>query len=107
MSTFPHIVVFSTASGGDEAERIARTLVEEKLAACVNVLPGIRSIYRWEDRVQQDDELLIVIKTTESRFPAVCDRIRDLHGYEVPEIVALPIIRGSEEYMDWISASVR
>jgi len=100
------IVVLSTVGGADEAERIAERLVEQGLAACVNVLPDAISIYRWKGRVERDEERLLLIKTRAERFEALREAILSLHPYEVPEIVALPIAAGHEPYLAWLDASV-
>ena len=85
------------------AERIARALVEEGLAACVNILPPMRSIYRWKGKIEDATEQLLVIKSTLARFPAICDRVRSLHPYELPEIIAVPIADGLPEYLAWLN----
>jgi periplasmic divalent cation tolerance protein len=100
------IIVFSTCGSAEEADKIARGLVERKVAACVNVLPGIRSIYRWKGSVEDAQEFLLVIKTTRELFGRVRDEIRGLHSYEVPEIIAVPVLDGLDAYLDWISESV-
>jgi periplasmic divalent cation tolerance protein len=100
------IIVFVTAGKITEARRIARVLVEKRLAACVNIIPKISSVYRWKDRVQRDDEVLLIIKTRRSRFDALRRSIESLHSYEVPEIIAAPIIDGSINYLNWIEQSV-
>jgi len=99
-------VVLTTASSAEEAELIARALVERRLAACVNVTGEIRSIYRWEGKVCSESERLLVIKTTVARFAAVLDAIRGLHSYKNPEVVLLPISDGSDAYLRWILESV-
>jgi periplasmic divalent cation tolerance protein len=99
-------VVLVTAPEGAPAETLARSLVAEGLAACVNRVPGIRSTYRWEGRVHDDAETLLVIKTTAAAYPALERRIRELHPYEVPEVIAVPIVRGSAAYLSWLDASV-
>jgi periplasmic divalent cation tolerance protein len=96
------IVVFVTAGSEAEAETIARALVEERLAACVNILPPIRSIYRWEGKVADDQEWLLFIKTRAQRFSAVEARVKALHSYQVPEVIALPIVQGAEGYLRWL-----
>ena len=96
------LVVLVTAPGAEEAARIARALVEERLAACGNVVPGLRSIYRWEGAVHEDAEALLVLKTTRERFEALRARVLALHPYEVPEVVALPVEAGSASYLEWI-----
>jgi periplasmic divalent cation tolerance protein len=98
------LVVLVTAPSAEKAAAIARALVEERLAACGNVVPGVRSIYRWEGRVQEDDEVLLVLKTTGRRFEALRDRVLQLHPYEVPEVLALPVEAGSEKYLAWVGA---
>jgi periplasmic divalent cation tolerance protein len=96
------IVVFVTAGSEAEAETIAKALVEERLAACVNILSPIRSIYRWEGKVTDDQERLLIIKTRAERFSAVEARVKTLHSYQVPEVIALPIVQGSEGYLRWL-----
>jgi periplasmic divalent cation tolerance protein len=96
------IVVFITAPGEEEAAGIAKALVEEKLAACVNIIRGIRSIYRWEGRVEDEPEALMVVKSREGLFEKLSGRVRELHPYSVPEVIAVPITRGLKEYVDWI-----
>ena len=98
-------VVFITAGTPQEAEAIARALVEERLAACANMLTGVTSIYRWEGEVQRDAEVLLVVKTTDASLPALVQRVQELHSYQVPEIVALPITGGSPEYLTWLVES--
>jgi periplasmic divalent cation tolerance protein len=95
-------IVLTTCPDADSAARLARALVEEKLAACVNVLPPMRSVYRWKGRIEEASEQLLVIKSAVAQFPALRDRLRALHPYELPEIVALPIRDGLPEYLAWI-----
>ena len=99
------IVVLVTAPSADAAAGIARAVVEERLAACGNVLPGVRSIYRWEGKLQDEPEVLLVLKTQRRHFPALRERILALHPYEVPEVIALPVEAGSAAYLDWIAKS--
>lgn len=101
------IIVYITAPNEEEAAKIAQTLVEERLTACVNIVKGIRSIYRWQGRIEDDAEVLMVVKTKKSLFKDLSARVKELHSYEVPEIIALPIIDGSEEYLKWLLASLR
>jgi periplasmic divalent cation tolerance protein len=96
------ILVLSNCGSADEASRIARTLVEARLAACVNIVPGVLSLYRWQDAIEQAAEWTLLIKTTRAHFPALCAELRRAHSYEVPEIIALPIIDGDGAYLDWI-----
>jgi periplasmic divalent cation tolerance protein len=100
------IVIFSTAGSERDAGNIAHTLVQLRLAACVNIIPRIASVYRWEDRVDRAEEWLLLIKTTKASFAAVRDAIKELHSYEVPECIAVPIESGSEDYLKWIEGSV-
>lgn len=95
-------VVLSTAPSDGVARRIARAVVEERLAACVNVVPGVTSIYRWDGAVQEDSEVLMVMKTRAERVGELAARVRDLHEYALPEVIALPIDAGSEEYLRWV-----
>ncbi len=100
------LVVLSTASSAEEGITIGRRLVEEHLAACVNVLPGVRSIFFWEGRVQETDEAVLVIKTRRERYAALERRILALHSYSVPEVLALPVAAGSPAYTAWLRESV-
>lgn len=100
------IVILVTAGSEAEAEKIARALVEEQLAACVNILSPIRSIYRWQGQVADDREWLLLIKTRAERFAAVESRVKALHSYQVPEVIALPIVAGTEGYLRWLRESV-
>jgi periplasmic divalent cation tolerance protein len=100
------IIVFATCESNEQAETIAQTLVAEKLAACVNVLPGIRSCYVWEGKLTWSNELLLLIKTTRGRFDQLQNRIRGLHSYSVPEIVGVPIEEAFDKYIAWIDESV-
>jgi periplasmic divalent cation tolerance protein len=95
-------VVLVTAPDAEAAARLARSVVGERLAACVNLVPAIRSIYRWEGQVQDDTETLLVIKTTEERMDALCARVNALHPYDLPEVLALPAAGGSAAYLDWV-----
>jgi periplasmic divalent cation tolerance protein len=90
----------------EEASSIARSLVEARLAACVNVLPGITSIYRWEGAVEESPECLLIVKSTRERYPELEAAIRSLHSYDIPEIVALPLVAGLEPYLAWLTESV-
>lgn len=100
------LLVLVTAPSAEKAAELGRALVSERLAACANVLPGIRSIYWWEGKVQDEPEALILLKTSRARFEALRDRVLALHPYQVPEVVALEIEAGSEKYLDWIGAEV-
>jgi periplasmic divalent cation tolerance protein len=101
------LVVLCTVPDAPTGERLARALVEERLAACVNLVPGLTSIYRWQGEVARDSELLLVIKAQRSALAALVERVRTLHPYEVPELIALPIVAGSPDYLAWLAASTR
>jgi periplasmic divalent cation tolerance protein len=101
------IVVLVTASNPEEAARLAQALVDERLAACVNVVPGLRSVYRWQGRVEEADEVLVIIKTARHLLPATTRRVESLHSYTVPEVIALPIIGGAAPYLEWLAGQVR
>ena len=102
-----HIVTLCTVPDRESGERIAHALVEERLAACVNLVPGLTSVYRWQGKVEKEAECLLIIKTGVSRFEVLKQRIASLHPSKVPEIIALPIIHGSREYLDWITESTK
>ncbi|MFU8820985.1 MAG: divalent-cation tolerance protein CutA [Gammaproteobacteria bacterium] len=100
------LVVLCTCPAGAQAAQLAETLVGEGLAACVNRLPGMVSNFRWDGRVQEEAETLLLIKTTADGLPALTARITELHPYELPEVVAVPVVGGLEDYLDWIRTSV-
>lgn len=97
-----YLVIFCTVPDAETAGKLGRGLVEAQLAACVNVIPGLRSIYRWQGKVNDDAELLLVIKTARSSFDALAAWIKQNHPYSEPEIIALPIAAGSPSYLAWI-----
>jgi len=99
-------IVLSTFPSPDKAAEIGKILVEEQLAACVNLLPGVRSLYRWQGAISDDTETLALIKTTAERYDALASRLVSLHPYEVPELVALSPASGHAPYLAWIAASV-
>lgn len=101
------IVVLMTAANGEEAARLADLLIGAHLAACVQILPEIESVYRWEGKVERQAEILLLAKTTRSRFEDLEREVRALHSYETPEIIALPIVAGSAPYLEWLSAGVK
>jgi periplasmic divalent cation tolerance protein len=100
------LVVLVTASNAEEASRIAEALVGGRLAACVNIVSGIESVYRWEGKVARDSEVLMIIKTTDDRYPALEAQVKALHSYTTPEVIAMRIKRGSEAYLNWLTDSV-
>jgi periplasmic divalent cation tolerance protein len=97
-----YIVVYITCPDEDSAEKIAGDLVKEQLAGCVNIIKGIRSIYRWEGRIEDDSEALMIVKTRKELFDRLKKRVKEIHPYSVPEIIALPITAGSDDYLDWL-----
>lgn len=105
--TTDEFVVFITVSSNDEAEKIAKTLVDEHLAACVNVLAGLRSFFFWDGKTQQAMELLLIAKTRSQLIENVIQRVRGLHSYTVPEIIAVPIAAGFPAYLEWIRQSTK
>jgi len=101
------ILVLTTAASKDEARRIGRTLVERLLAACVNVIPQVGTIYRWEGEIEEAEEWLLIIKTTATAFERVRDAINELHSYDVPECISVAIENGSMAYLNWVGESVK
>jgi periplasmic divalent cation tolerance protein len=100
------IVALTTVGSAGDAERIAQALVEKGHAACVNVLPGVLSFYRWKGEITRDTEWLLVMKTTAARFEALREALVEMHPYDLPEVIELPIERGHAPYLEWIDASV-
>jgi periplasmic divalent cation tolerance protein len=98
------LLAYSTCPDAASADAIARALVDERLAACVNRLPGVQSTYRWQGRVEQADEVLLLIKTTADRLEALTARLRTLHPYELPELVVVEVRAGLPAYLDWVTA---
>ncbi len=96
------LIVFCTCGSQDEADRIANTLVNERVAACVNILPPLKSVYRWQGAVEQAEEVLLLIKTTPGQLARLRDRIPAIHSYDTPEIIAIPVAGGSERYLAWL-----
>ncbi|MDR4497416.1 MAG: divalent-cation tolerance protein CutA [Candidatus Scalindua sp.] len=102
-----YMVVFITTSSIDEAKNLGRTLVEEKLVACSNILSPVHSIYQWKGELCEGEEALLVLKTKRELFRQIELRVRELHSYDVPEIIAMPIIEGSEDYLSWVESETR
>ena len=96
------IVAFITASNEDEAAKISRALVESRLAGCVNIIRNIRSIYSWQGKIEDEPEVLMIAKTRKPLLDALMKKVKELHSYAIPEIIALPIIGGSEDYLKWL-----
>ena len=101
------IVVFMTAPSGEEATRLADMLIGAHLAACVQIMPEMESVYRWEGKIERQSEILLLAKTTVAKFADLEREVRALHSYETPEIVAVPIVAGSTPYLEWLNASVK
>jgi len=101
------LVVLTTVGDGESAAGLARALVEERLAACVSVAPGVRSVYRWEGRVVEDSEYLLIVKTTESGYEMLESRLREMHPYDVPEVIGLRAARVLEAYLSWLRGAVK
>ena len=100
-------IVLCTCPSMDIAKQLATHLVTEKLAACVNIMPQVTSIYQWQGEIQQDSEFQLIIKTTVNNFNALSDAISQLHPYDVPEIIAVDIVNGNQPYLNWISESLK
>jgi periplasmic divalent cation tolerance protein len=100
------VVVLTTLAGDEDASAIARTLVEERLAACVNVVPGLTSIYRWKGSIEQDEEQLLLIETTADLVESLKVRLHQIHPYETPEFLVMPVSGSSEAYLRWVDESV-
>ena len=99
-------LILSTVDSMDLAHKIAHALVNEGKAACVNIVPGVRSIYRWEEKICDDSELLLLIKSSDENFEQIRKRIRQIHTYETPEVIAVPISGGDPDYLNWLHAQV-
>jgi periplasmic divalent cation tolerance protein len=99
------LVVLCTFPAGDAAGQAAERLIEERLAACVNIVSGVQSVFRWQGAVSREDEVLAIIKTTADRFPALKVRLIELHSYDCPEVIALEVTRGHAPYLEWVRDS--
>ena len=106
MKGFTYIVIFITTADTEEAERIAKTLLEQKQAACVNIVPGVSSHFWWQEKIDSGRESLLIVKTKASLLDNIVKLVREIHSYEVPEIIALPIVGGNQDYLDWIGKEV-
>lgn len=100
------IVVFLTAADSEEADRLAELLISQRLAACVQILPEMKSVYRWQGQIERQKEVLVIAKTTQTKFAVLEREVRAIHSYETPEIVALPLTAGSADYLKWLRSSV-
>jgi periplasmic divalent cation tolerance protein len=101
------ILVISTCAAEADAERLARALLDARLAACVNLVPGVRSLYRWKGEIESEAEFMLIIKTSRDLFPALRAEIEKLHPYELPELLALPVLAGAENYLSWLQTNLR
>ena len=101
------IVVLNTCAGEEEAERLARLLIDLRLAACVSIVPRVRSFYRWKGAVESSDEWLLLIKSSRPLFEQLRAQLEQAHSYEVPEVLALPVVAGAAPYLDWLQANLR
>jgi len=100
-----HIVIFITTKNGREANKIATKLVEDKLIACANVIKGVHSIFRWQGKIDKANETLLILKSKKNCFSKIVKMVKKYHSYDVPEIIALPIVDGSRDYMNWIKSN--
>lgn len=100
------VVVLVTAGSVDEAQRLAATLLERRAIACANLIPNVRSYFRWDGELQVEDEVLMVVKTTSDALNIVKDIVAEHHSYDVPEVIAMPVAGGNEAYLDWVQAGV-
>lgn len=101
------IVVFITAGSNEEAQKIARLLLERREAACVNIVPGVDSMFWWQGKLDEGRESLLIVKSRASLLPEIVDLVKGVHSYEVPEIIAMPVIGGNDDYLKWITDEVR
>lgn len=102
-----YIIIFVTASSLQEAEKLATALVEQRLAACGNIISDIRSVFWWKDQLEVEQEVLLMLKSRSELFSEIVAAVKKIHSYDVPEIIALPIISGSEDYLDWLNGETR
>ncbi len=103
----PYIMVFVTAVNKEEAERISQTLLTEKLIACANIVGPVVSHFDWNGKVESAEEFLVLMKSRRDLFDSLAERVKALHGYDVPEILALPVVAGSKTYLDWLASSLK
>ena len=101
-----HVVVLVTASGEEEAKKIAKRLLDERKAACVNIIDGVSSLFIWQGRQEEEQESLLVIKSGASLLPQIVETVKQVHSYDVPEIIALPVVGGNGDYLEWIDSGI-
>lgn len=102
-----YLVILNTCPNKETATEVANTLIQRRLAACVNILPGLTSVYHWQGQIESEEEILLLIKSTQAAFDVVKDTICEIHPYELPEIVAVPLVGGLDTYLSWIDANVQ
>lgn len=101
-----YIVVFVTTDSLSSAAKIGKILTRKRLVACANIIPGVKSVFRWEGKIQKSDEILLILKSKKNLFDRIVQEVRRLHPYQVPEIIALPIVSGNQSYLEWIEKEV-
>jgi periplasmic divalent cation tolerance protein len=107
MESSPYIVLFITTATAEEAQRISRVLLEQKKVACVNIVPKVNSLFWWQDKLDSAEESLLIVKTKASLLSEIVSLVKEIHSYDIPELIALPIIGGNQDYLDWIQKEVR
>ena len=107
MEEFTYIVLFITTANTEEAQRISRALLEQRKVACVNIVPGVSSFFWWQDKIDSAQENLLIVKTKASQLNELVRLVKELHSYDVPEIIAMPIIGGNQDYLEWIGNEVK
>ena len=100
------VIIFITAASENEGKSIAKHLVEKKLAACTNIIAGMRSLFFWDKQLCEENEVLLIVKSIQSKVGEIITNVKELHSYDVPEIIAIPIIDGSKDYLDWLQESI-
>ena len=107
MEEFAYIVIFITTATTEEAQRISRVLLEQRKVACVNIVPGVSSFFWWQDKIDSAQESLLIVKTKASQLNELVRLVKELHSYDVPEIIAMPIVGGNQDYLKWIGNEVK
>ena len=107
MPSAKQVVIFITAKDNEQAQRIAKGLLKAKLIACANIVPGVQSLFWWEGKIDEASEILLVLKTSASKINKIIGKVKSLHSYDVPEIIALPIVAGNKDYLKWVNESVK
>ena len=107
METFPYVVLLITTATVEEAQRISKVLLEQKKAACVNIVPRVSSLFWWHDKLDSAEESLLIVKTKASLLNEIVPLVKEIHSYDIPELIALPIIGGNQDYLEWIRKEVK